>query len=282
MQGKVCLVTGATSGIGLVASRELARQGAHMVLVGRDATRTAAAVAHIQEQTGSKEVETLLADLSSQEQVRQLARAFLERHQRLDVLINNAGAMWVERRLTADGLELTFALNHLAYFLLTYLLLDTLRACTPSRIINVSSGAHHGVDLPFDDLMGQKQYNGWRAYKQSKLANLLFTYELARRLEGTGVTVNALHPGWVATGFGKDNGWKGRLLHFASGLFALSPEKGARTMVYLATAPEVADVSGRYFVREQARSSSAQSNDTAAARRLWEVSEQLTGLAGNP
>jgi NAD(P)-dependent dehydrogenase (short-subunit alcohol dehydrogenase family) len=278
MRGKVCLVTGATSGIGLVASEELARQGAHVVLVGRDPGRCAAAVARIQAQTGSKEVETLLADLSVQEQVRQLARAFLKRHGRLDVLINNAGGIWIKRQLTADGLEMTFAVNHLAYFLLTRLLLDTLRASAPARIINVSSGAHHGADMAFDDLMGEKRYSAWRAYQKSKLANLLFTYELARRLQGSGVTVNALHPGWVATGFGKGNGWRGGVLQTIAGLFALSPEKGARTIVYLATSPEVANVSGQYFYQERARHSSAQSNDEATARRLWEVSEQLTGL----
>jgi NAD(P)-dependent dehydrogenase (short-subunit alcohol dehydrogenase family) len=282
MRGKVCLVTGATSGIGLVAARELARLGAHVVLVGRDPERSAAAIAQIQQQTGSRAVEVLMADLSRQDQVRQLAEQFRERHPHLDVLINNAGGIWFDRQLTADGLERTFALNHLAYFLLTQLLLDTLRACAPSRIINVSSGAHRGVELLFDDLMGEKHYTGWRAYKQSKLANLLFTYELAGRLEGTGVTVNAMHPGWVATGFGKDNSWKGRLLQLASGLFALSPENGARTVVFLASSPDVATVSGRYFVREQARPSSPQSSDPAAARRLWEVSEQLTAANRAP
>jgi NAD(P)-dependent dehydrogenase (short-subunit alcohol dehydrogenase family) len=277
MRGKVCLITGATSGIGLVTARELVGQGAHVVIVGRDPARCTAAVAHLHEHTENAQVESLLADLSSQEQVRQLASQFLQRHPRLDVLINNAGGLWFEHRLTPDGQERTFAVNHLAYFLLTRLLLETLKASAPSRIVNVASGAHRGVTIPFDDLTGQHRYNGWRRYKQTKLANILFTCELARRLDGTGVTANALHPGWVATGFGKDNGWMGRLLRAAAGLFALSPEAGARTVVYLASSPEVAGVSGRYFVREKAVSSSAASYDEEVARRLWEVSEQLTG-----
>jgi NAD(P)-dependent dehydrogenase (short-subunit alcohol dehydrogenase family) len=279
MHGMVCLVTGATSGIGLVAARELVRRGARVVIVGRDPARCTAAVAHLHEGTQDAQVDTLLGDLSSQEQVRQVAADFLQRHPRLDVLVNNAGGLWMDRRLTADRLEMTFAVNHLAYFLLTNLLLDRLKAGAPSRVVNVASAAHRGVTLPFDDLTGQQAYSGWRTYKQSKLANILFTYELARRLAGTGVTANALHPGWVANGFGKDNGWKGRLLQAAAGLFALSPEAGARTVVYLASSPEAAGVSGRYFAREKAVASSPASYDEAAARRLWEVSEQLTGLA---
>jgi NAD(P)-dependent dehydrogenase (short-subunit alcohol dehydrogenase family) len=278
MRGKVCLITGATSGIGLVTARELVRQGAHVVIVGRDPARCTAAVAQLHEGTPDAAVEALLADLSSQEQVRQLAGQFLRRHPRLDVLINNAGGIWFERHLTFDGIERTFAVNHLAYFLLTRLLLETLQASAPSRVVNVASAAHQRVTIPFDDLSGQGRYNGWRRYKQTKLANILFTYELARRLEGTGVTANTLHPGWVATGFGKDNGWKGRLLRAAAGLFALSPEAGARTVIYLASSPDVAGVSGRYFVREKAVASSPESFYQEAARRLWEVSEELTGL----
>jgi NAD(P)-dependent dehydrogenase (short-subunit alcohol dehydrogenase family) len=187
--------------------------------------------------------------------------------------------MWLERQTTTDGLEMTFAVNHLAYFLLTHLLLDRLQASGPARVVNVSSEAHRGVALDFDDLMGERRYSGWRAYRRSKLANLLFTYELARRLEGTDVTANALHPGWVATGFAGDNGWRGRLWQATARLFALSPEQGARTVIYLATAPDVAGLTGRYFVRERAVSSSPASSDEAAARRLWEVSLDLTRLA---
>jgi NAD(P)-dependent dehydrogenase (short-subunit alcohol dehydrogenase family) len=224
-------------------------------------------------------VESLLADLSVQEQVRRLADQFRQRHARLDVLINNAGAIWFQRHLTADGLEMTFTVNHLAYFLLTHLLLDVLRASAPARIVNVSSAAHRGASLRFDDLMGEKRYRGWRAYSQSKLANLLFTYELARRLAGTGVTVNAVHPGLVATGFASANGWRGRLFQRAARWFGLTPEQGARTVVYLASSPDVAGVSGGYFVRNRQVVSSAASRDEEAARRLWQVSLELTGLS---
>jgi NAD(P)-dependent dehydrogenase (short-subunit alcohol dehydrogenase family) len=174
---------------------------------------------------------------------------------------------------------MTFAVNHLAYFLLTRLLLDVLKASAPARIINVSSRAHGGVTIPFGDLKAERRYNGWRAYKQSKLANLLFTYELARRLEGTGVTANALHPGLVRTGFASNNGWRGQTWQFFARWLAISPEEGARTVVYLAASPEVAGVSGKYFVKERAVPSSPASYDEAAAKRLWQVSEEQTGLA---
>jgi NAD(P)-dependent dehydrogenase (short-subunit alcohol dehydrogenase family) len=279
LRGKTVLITGATSGIGLVTARELARQGARVVLVGRSRQKCDAALAQIQAQTGSREAEALLADLSAQQQVRDLARQFLERHARLDVLVNNAGGLWLERRLTTDGLETTFAVNHLAYFLLTELLQGALRAAAPARVVNVSSDAHRRATLDFDNLQGERGYGGWRQYCRSKLMNLLFTYELSRRLDGSGVTANALHPGWVSTGFGGGNGWRGRLLQAAAGLFALTPEQGARTTVYVASAPEVANVSRRYFVKERAVPSSAASYDEAAAQRLWLLSERLTGLA---
>ena len=276
MHGKVCLVTGATSGIGLVTARELARRGAHVVLVGRSAEKCAAAVEQIQTQTGNREVEALLADLSSKSQIRELARQFRERHARLDVLVNNAGGIWMKRQLTVDGYEMTFAVNHLAYFLLTQLLLETLAASAPARVINVSSEAHRKAGMVFDDLMGERGYGGWHAYCQSKLANVLFTYEQARRLGGTGVTVNALHPGWVSSGFAGNNGWKGDILQLLARWFAISPEEAARTVLYLATAPEAAGASGKYFVREHAVSSSRASCDEAAAQRLWQLSLELT------
>jgi NAD(P)-dependent dehydrogenase (short-subunit alcohol dehydrogenase family) len=279
MRGKVCLITGATSGIGLVAAREIARAGARVVLVGRDPAKCEAAVKYIAERTGSRETETLLADLSSQRQVRELARKFHDRHSRLDVLVNNAGGLWLDRRPTEDGLEMTFAVNHLAYFLLTNLLLDTLKASAPSRVVNVASAAHRRATLDFDNLQGELGYRGWPAYCRSKLANVLFTFELARRLPGTGVTANALHPGWVATGFGGNNGWTGRLIRAAAGLFAIGPEEGARTTTYLATSPDVAGVTGRYFDRERPVPSSPASCDEESAKRLWWVSEQLAGLA---
>lgn len=279
MDGKICLLTGATSGIGLVAATELARQGARVILVGRSAAKTDAVVRQIQTATGNRSVEALRADLSSQQQVRDLARQFRERHQRLDVLINNAGGMWLRREQTVDRLEMTFAVNHIAYFLLTHLLLDALKASAPARIVNVSSEAHRKATIDFDDLMGQRSYSGWRQYCRSKLLNLLFTYELARRVQASGVTVNALHPGWVATGFGANNGWRGALWQLVSRCLAISPEEGAKTVVYLGSSPEVAAVNGRYFVKEQAASSSAASYDEAAAKRLWEVSTELTRVA---
>lgn len=279
LQGKVCLITGATSGIGAVAARELARLGAQVVLVGRDPGKCQAAVRQIQTETGNPAVEALRAELSSQQEVRHLARQFRDRHARLDVLVNNAGGLWMKRQLTADGLEMTFAVNHLAYFLLTQLLLDMLKASTPARIINVSSRAHRRATLNFDDLQGERHYGGWQAYCRSKLANLLFTYELARRLEGTGVTANALHPGFVTTGFAGNNGWFGGVIQFLARWTAISPEEGAQTILYLASVPEVANVSGKYFVQKRAVSSSAASCDEGAAQRLWQVSLGLTGLA---
>jgi NAD(P)-dependent dehydrogenase (short-subunit alcohol dehydrogenase family) len=282
MEGKVCLVTGATSGIGLVAARELARLGARVVLVGRNPVKCASVIEQIQRQTASAKVEALHADLSALQQVRTLAQQFGERYSRLDVLVNNAGAIWMQRQHTVDGLEMTVAVNHLAYFLLTNLLLDVLKVSAPARIINVSSAAHRRAALDFDDLMGERHYNGWRAYCRSKLMNLLFTFELARRLEGTRVTVNALHPGWVSTGFAGNNGWKGWILQTAAKCFAISSEEGARTIIYLATAPEVASISGRYFVREQVAPPSPASCDLEATRRLWQVSAELTHLAPAP
>jgi retinol dehydrogenase-12 len=279
MHGKVCLITGATSGIGLVAARELAQRGARVVLVGRNPAKCSAAVDEIRSQTGNPEVEGLLADLSSQEQVRELARQFRDRHSRLDVLINNAGGLWIRRELTVDGLEMTFAVNHLAYFLLTELLLDMLQTSAPARVINVSSDAHRGVTLHFDDLMGERRYSGWRAYCRSKLANILFTYELDRRLQGTGVTTNALHPGWVSTGFAGNNGFRGWLFQLLARCFALTPEQGARTIIYLGSAPEVAGISGRYFVREKEAPSSQASHDQRAAQQLWQISAELTHLS---
>jgi len=279
VQGKICLVTGATSGIGLVTARELAQQGAHVLLVGRNPVKCADIVEQIRAQTGNRDVDALLADVSSQQQIRELAREVGQRYPRLDVLINNGGGLWLKRELTVDGLEMTFAVNHLAYFLLTQLLLDTLRASAPARVVNVASNAHRNATLDFDDLQGERRYRGWQAYCRSKLANILFTYELARRVAGTGVTANALHPGWVATAFGGNNGWRGRLLQLAARYRGISPEDGARTVLYLAAAPEVTGVSGQYFDKERAVPSSTVSYDEAAAKRLWQVSLELTQLA---
>ena len=233
----------------------------------------------IREQTGSTSVEFLVADLSSQAEVRRLAGVVKTDTSRLDVLVNNAGLIRLWRELTVDGLEMTFALNHLAYFLLTNLLLETLKASASARIVSVSSAAHQRCKLNFDDLQGEANYNPWAAYQRSKLANILFTRELARRLAGTGVTVNALHPGFVRTEIFRAEGSTGWLLRRAAELFALTPEKGARTSIYLATSPDVEGQTGQYFVRQKPVRSSPESRDDATASKLWDVSAMLTGLS---
>ena len=279
LAGKVCMVTGATSGIGKVAARELAQRGAEVVVVGRNEARCEATVSQIRQQTANPSVEFLLADLSSQQEVRRLAREFESRYPRLDVLVNNAGAIMLSRRESVDGIEMTLALNHLAYFLLTNLLLDTLKSSAPARIVNVSSNSHERAKLDFDDLQNRRRYWGFRAYAWSKLENILFSYELARRLEGTGVTVNALHPGLVGTNFLANNGALGRLLKMLVVIKGISPERGARTSIYLASSPELETVTGRYFFQEQEVPSSSASYDEDAARRLWQLSAEMTGLA---
>ena len=205
MDGKICLVTGGTNGIGKATARALAEMGATVIIVGRDAQKTSRVVKEIRAASGNPRVGSMLADLSSQQEVRQLAHEFKRKYPRLHVLINNAGGFFMWRQLRGNGIEMTFALNHLASFLLTHLLLDTIKASTPARIINVSSGAHTSGKIEFDNLQGERDYSP-RVYENSKLANILFTMELAGRLEGTGVTVNALHPGFTATGFSKNNG----------------------------------------------------------------------------
>ena len=280
LTGKVVLVTGATAGIGAVTARALAERGATVVVAGRSRERCEATVDQVRRATGNAGVEAIVADLSVQADVRRLAREFQDRFPRLDVLVNNAGAMFARRRESADGIEMTFALNHLGYFLLTALLLDTLKASAPARVVNVASEAHRMVPgLDFDDLeVRRRRYRGFRAYARSKLANVLFTYELARRLEGTGVTANALHPGFVATSFMSGNGATGWMMRRLADLAAIPPEAGARTTIFLASSPAVEGVSGRYFVKEREVASSPASRDEAAARRLWQVSEQMTGM----
>ena len=279
MGEKICLITGATSGIGKATAMELASMGASVVMVGRDRGRGEAALAEIKEKSANPSVDLMLADLSSQEEVRRLADVFKEAYPRLDVLINNAGLFRGERITTADGIETTFAVNHLAYFLLTKLLLDVLKASAPSRIVNVSSGEQRNGTIDFDDLQGEKGYRGAKAYSQSKLATVLFTYELARRLEGTGVSANCLHPGGripVRTNFG--SGVSGVLGFMVRALrpLMISPEKGAETSIYLASSPEVEGLSGRCFVKKAEARSSDVSYDKRLARRLWEVSADLT------
>jgi NAD(P)-dependent dehydrogenase (short-subunit alcohol dehydrogenase family) len=279
MNGKVCLVTGATAGIGLVTAGELARQGARVLAVGRSAERCTEAARAIRQSTAGGEIEYLLADLSSQSEIRRLAGEVKSRTSRLDVLVNNAGGIFLGRQETVDGHEMTFALNHLSYFLLTNLLLDSLRSSAPARIVSVSSAAHSGVRFNFDDPEAKARYSGWRAYQQSKLANILFTRELARRLDGTGVTANSLHPGFVKTQIFRVEGFRGWLLRRATDLLAISPQRGAETSVYLATSPEVAGKTSLYFVKRKAVDSSRESKDDEAARKLWQLSEKLTGLA---
>jgi NAD(P)-dependent dehydrogenase (short-subunit alcohol dehydrogenase family) len=279
MDGRVCLVTGASSGIGRETALALARMGATVVVHGRDPRRSAEAADAVREASPRGEVDLLVADLSSQAEVRRLAAEVLDRHDALHVLVNNAGAIRTRREVTVDGLDQTFALNHLAYFLLTQLLLDRLQASAPARIVNVSSAAHARAELDFDDLQNERRY-GMGVYGQSKLANVLFTYELARRIDGSGVTANCLHPGVVGTRFGLGNtgpkGWAAWLANRVVRPVALSPAKGARTSIYLATTPDVEGVSGRYFARSKAIASSQASYDEESARRLWDVSEQLT------
>ena len=276
---KIVFVTGATSGIGAVTAHRLAGSGATVVMVGRDREKTDRVANEIRQKSRNSKVIYLVGDLSSQKDVRRLADEFKSHFDHLDVLVNNAGAVFLSRHETVDGIEMTFALNHLNYFLLTNLLSDVLMASAPARVVNVSSAAHNGARLNFDDLENKKGYNGMRVYGQSKLANVLFTYELARRMEGKGVTANALHPGFVASNFAKNNlGFLKPLISLVQ-LGAISPEEGAQTSFYLATSPEVEGVSGKYFVKQKAVPSSPASYDEDSARRLWEISEQMTGLS---
>lgn len=278
MRGETALVTGGTSGLGKETARALAEKGAELVLVGRDEEKCISTAEQIRAQTGNREVEYLVGDLSEQSEVRDLAQDFRHRYARLDVLVNNAGGFYLWRRETSDGLEMTFALNHMAYFLLTNLLVDLLIQSAPARVVNVASGSHRGVELDFDDLQAEAGYRPMRAYGRSKLANILFTYELHRRLEGTGVTSNALHPGMVATNIGSDNGWLVRLflplIHWRS----KRVQEGAQTIIWLAASPEVEGVSGKYFYEKRAIESARASYDEQVAERLWRRSAELTGL----
>ena len=276
MKGKNCLITGASDGIGYVAARELAHLGARVVLVGRNSAKTEDAVDRIIAETGNAAVSYLLADLSSQREVRRLAADVRKQLPRLDVLLNNAGAIFLSSRLNVDGIEMTFALNHLGYFLLTTELLDLLRDSAPARIINVSSSSHGSPGrFRLEDLPKPGANRGYRAYGRSKLCNILFTYELARRLEGSGLTVNALHPGLVRTNIARNNGPLGRVVNFFIGARGLSSEQGAETLVFLASSPEVEGVTGKYFVDCREVPSSTLSHDVDLAAGLWQMSERL-------
>ncbi|ATB27515.1 SDR family oxidoreductase [Melittangium boletus] len=278
MRGRMCLVTGASQGIGKETAVGLARQGATVVLLCRDRARGEAAVQDVQARGNGGEVSLLLADLSSMREVRRVAQEFRERYSRLDVLVNNVGGIYMERRLSAEGNEMTLATNHLSAFLLTGLLLELVVASPQGRIVNVSSSLHRLARLDLQDLQNERRYGGLKAYCRSKLCNALFTHELARRLKETRATANFLHPGAVASGFGRNNaGFFGWLVR-AVAPFHLTPEQGARTLIHLASAPEVARVSGGYFEDCKQRRPSSSSSDDALARQLWEHSARLTGL----
>ena len=277
---KTILVTGATSGIGQETARRLAELGERVVVHGRSEEKARQTVSAIRQSTGNEQVDYLLADFASLDQVRDLAAQVNGRYDRLDVLINNAGAVFLRREESADGYEMTFAVNHLAPFLLTNLLLDKLRTSAPARIVTVASDAHENATLDLNDLQSEGDFSIMKNYGTSKLANILFTYELARRLDSSQVTANAMHPGFVSTGMGSNNvpRWLGRLFKAFTGLFARDVAQGAETAIFLADSPVVAGVSGKYFVDEEAVSSSNLSYDQDLARRLWVISAQMTGL----
>jgi len=278
--GKRCVVTGGTGGIGLVTTRRLVEMGADVIVVGRDKARGLAAKLALQQATGRDGVEFLQADLAEPDAVRSVAETIANRWDHLDILINNAGGMFGKRQTNSQGLEMTFALNHLGYFLLTALLLPKLHAAQErSRIVNVASEAHRRVKLDFDDLQSEKSYRGWLAYCRSKLANLLFTQELARRLDPQRVTVNALHPGFVATDIGVSHSLMPAFAWWLAKFAAISPEQGAETSVYLASSPDVADANGLYFRKCKPVKPSPAALDSEAAQRLWEASVRLTGMA---
>jgi NAD(P)-dependent dehydrogenase (short-subunit alcohol dehydrogenase family) len=279
MAGRTVLITGGTAGIGKATALGLASMGAHVAVTGRDRDRADAAAAEIRAAGGGR-VDVFVADLASQAEVRRLAEQVLHVLTRIDVLVNNAGGYWNTRHVTADGLERTFALNHLAPFLLTTLLLDQLKHSAPARVVTVSSNAHAMGSIDFDDLQGERSYSGADAYNQSKLANVLFTYELAKRVPATSVTANAVHPGMVSTSFGVDDpAVVQRLLVPFLRPFMKTPAQGAATSIHVASAPDLTEVTGRFFAGGRPRRSSARSYDRVAATRLWQVSADLVAAA---
>jgi NAD(P)-dependent dehydrogenase (short-subunit alcohol dehydrogenase family) len=278
LNGKICMVTGATAGIGKITAVELARMGAEVLIVGRNPDKCAATIDFIRAETGNHKIVSFVADLSSQAALRKLAESFRLSYSRLDVLVNNAGVMNLRREETEDGIEMTWAINHLAYFLLTNLLLPELTASPKSRIVTVASNAHVGKTLHFDDLEYRRGYQFMKVYGQSKLANVMFTYALARRLAVTPVTANVLHPGFVNTNMGKNNGFFVRLLYPLVTRNAIPTAEGAETSIYLASSPEVEGVTGQYFVRKKAMNSDPVSYDQEVQERLWKISAEMTGL----
>ncbi len=278
MTDKVCLITGGNSGIGKASALGLARLNATVVIISRDKDKGEAALMEIRAKSGNRNLDAMTADLSSQDSVRELVHDFRARYKKLNVLINNAGIFLPKRNQTVDGLEATFATNHLGHFLLTNLLLDILKTSAPSRIINLTSSAHFGTEINFEDLKGEKKYSGYHAYSQSKLPNILFTHQLAKQIEGAGVTVNSLHPGVVRTGFGKDQRGLMSVLVTIGRPLMISPERAAEAVIYLATSPDMEAVTGKFFSRGKESKSSTQSYDEKSAERLWKLSAELTKL----
>jgi NAD(P)-dependent dehydrogenase (short-subunit alcohol dehydrogenase family) len=279
MQGKTIVITGGTSGIGAVAARKLAGMGARIILVARSRSRGAVTLAQLEKLAPSRGHKVHYADLSQLAEMKRVATEIAASEPRIDVLINNAGALFNRRRITSDGLEYTFATNHMAYFVLTDILRERLIASAPARIINTASRAHESGNLELDDLQSEKSYFGFRVYGTSKLCNILFTRTLAQRLQGTGVTANCLHPGFVASSFGDESGGFLALVVRALKIFAISPEQGAETIVYLASSPDVAQTSGKYFVKSKPATPSKAARDDELAQRLWEKTMMLAGLS---
>jgi NAD(P)-dependent dehydrogenase (short-subunit alcohol dehydrogenase family) len=275
MNGKVCLVTGATDGIGKISARVLAEKGAKVIIVGRNPEKSATVLAELKSSSGNENIDLLMADLAVMQEVRDLAEQVISHYDRLDILLNNAGGYFAKHELTSDGLERTFALNHMSYFLLTNKLMELLKSSAPARIVNVSSDAHYGVDMDFENLNGEQEYKAWKAYQKSKLANVLFTYELLKKVPAD-ITVNCLHPGFVATNFGHNNGGIfGSVLKIAQRISAIDPEEGAKTSIFLCSAPEVKGVSGKYFYKCQPKTSSRESRNMDTGKRLWQISSDI-------
>ena len=280
MTGQVVLVTGGTGGIGKATAIGLAALGARVGITGRDPARTERVAAEIRTASGNPAVDPFAADMSSQAEVRRLAVAVLDAYPRLDVLVNNVGGFWAHRHQTVDGLEHTFAVNHLAPFLLTNLLLDRLKASAPARVVTVSSHVQAEGRIDFDDLQGARDYSGQAAYSQSKLANVMFTNELARRLEGTGVTATCLHPGFVRTDFGaEDQAWFFSIISHAVRPFLKTPAQGARSSIYLASSPDMQGVTAQFFVNSKPKTANKVAYDADMTRRLWDVSAGLVGMS---
>jgi len=275
MNGKICLVTGATDGIGKVSARVLAELGAKVIIVGRNPEKSAIVLAELRSISGNENIDLLMADLAVMQEVRDLAEQVISRYDRIDVLLNNAGGYFTKHEITSDGLEMTFALNHMSYFLLTNKLMELLKYSAPARIVNVSSDAHYGVDIEFENLNGEQEYKAWKAYQKSKLANVLFTYELLKKVPGN-ITVNCLHPGFVATNFGHNNGgFFGPVLKIAQRISAIDPEEGAKTSIFLCSAPEIKGASGKYFYKCQPKTSSRESRNMDTGKRLWQISSDI-------